>query len=72
MTRRDTIDAARKEALRSLVGHDGIVGVGRTASSLVFFVRDAVAAHDRVEEWSATKGLPIEVQVVGGFRPAAS
>jgi hypothetical protein len=68
----ESIDAARTEALDSLLGRHGIIGVGRTANALVFFVRDAEAVHDEVYRWSAARDVPVEIRVVASFRPAAS
>jgi hypothetical protein len=68
----ESIDAARAEAVESLVGHHSIVGVGQSEDALVFFVSNLSAAQDEICRWSALRDVPIEVQVVGGFRPAAS
>ncbi len=70
MTEPERIDAARAEAMDSLVGQDGILGVGRTEHTLVFFVRDASAADDPIRRWSADRDVAIEVLEVGRFRSA--
>lgn len=72
MTASESIDAARAEALESLVGHHSIIGVGRSEEALVFFVSNHGAAHDEICRWSAVRDVPVEVHVVAGFRPAAS
>lgn len=72
MSASESIDAARTEALESLVGHHSIVGVGRSEEALVFFVSNLGAARDEIRRWSAKRNVPVEVQVVAGFRPAAS
>lgn len=67
---RDPIEHARELATQSLIGHEGIVGVGRTSEALVFFVNDRDAAEPLLRRFSEHRSVPIEVRDVGGFDPA--
>ncbi|MDQ4143303.1 MAG: hypothetical protein M3198_06075 [Actinomycetota bacterium] len=66
----DSIDAARAEVTASLLGHHGIVGVGRTEDMLVFFVADRARASPVLDQWVREHDVPIEVKDLSGFRPA--
>lgn len=72
MTGHESIDAARDNALDSLVGRHGIIGVGRSEESIVFFVRNLNTARDPIRRWSAVHDVPVELKVIAKFRPAAS
>lgn len=72
MTGHEPIDAARADALDSLVGRHGIIGVGRSEESIVFFVRNLNTARDPIRRWSADHDVPIELKIVAAFRPAGS
>jgi hypothetical protein len=67
---RDPIEEARTAATKALLGHRGIVGVGRTERSIVLFVSDRRAAREALHEWPHDPDPPIELRDVARFRPA--
>ena len=63
MTEADLLADAQADAVDSLVGHNGIIGVGRDDHSLVFFVEDWQRAEPLIRHWSKScdiKGSHIE------------
>ena len=70
MTEADPIDEARELATEALAGHDGIVGVGRTAETLVFFVTNRTQASPVVKKWMRKRSVRADIKDVGEIRPA--
>jgi hypothetical protein len=57
MTTRDTLAHAQADAIAHLVGHHGIIGVGRDNDALVFFVEDWQRAQPIVRRWCDASDL---------------
>ena len=47
----ETVARAQADAVEHLVGHYGIIGVGRDENALVFFVEDWPRAQPAVRRW---------------------
>lgn len=66
----DAIEAAREHATSTMIGHDGIVGVGRTADSVVLFVDDRRRTDLLLRAWRRRHSVPVEIKEVGCFLAA--
>ena len=61
---------AQREAADLLVGRYGIIGVGRSTNTLIFFVQDHRTADPIARSFAKQANVNVEVSEVEGFDPA--